>query len=97
MQPYTTHENDWMASRRDTGAPAPHLTSHSVTPNSAAQHAAPFLDDAVIRRHMRRGERLRALEVKRCVVGLFRLPARLVSAVRSSIGATRHRTANRTG
>ncbi|WP_281684421.1 hypothetical protein [Thalassobaculum salexigens] len=68
MHPYTAQENEWLSGRNASEASA---STASVPPLTKP---VAVIDDAVIRMHMRRGERMRAEEVRRCVVGLFRLP-----------------------
>ena len=70
MHPYTAQENEWLSGRSDSDTPVLPLTKPALV-----------LDDAVIQMHMRRGERMRALEVRRCMVALFRLPAAALRSV----------------
>lgn len=63
MHPYTTQENEWLSDRYGEADPSKPLTKPIAV-----------LDDATLRMFMRRGERMRAQEIRRCVVGLFRLP-----------------------
>ncbi|WPZ36592.1 hypothetical protein T8K17_10630 [Thalassobaculum sp. OXR-137] len=70
MHPYTAQENEWLSGRNASEASVPPLTKPVAV-----------IDDAVIRMHMRRGERMRAEEVRRCVAALFRLPVTALRAV----------------
>lgn len=70
MHPYTAQENEWLSGHRDDGiSPAPLIEPVAL------------IDDAVIRMHMRRGERIRAEEVRRIFVGFFRLPGNALRAL----------------
>lgn len=81
MHPYTAHENDWL-SGSDSATPAADILTDPTTPSSAPLHRqVPMIDDTVIRLHMRRGEKIRAQEVKRCFVALFRLPGNALRSV----------------
>lgn len=74
MHPYTAQENDWLSGDSDkTAQPAP-----TVTP---LEKPSVEIDDATVRMHMRRGEQMRAQEVKRCFVALFRLPGNALRAL----------------
>lgn len=70
MHPYTAQENDWLSGHADKAATTVPLNK-SVT----------VIDDAVIRMHMRRGERMRAQEVRRCFSALFRSPVTALRAL----------------
>ncbi|MEQ8585614.1 MAG: hypothetical protein RLO01_06435 [Thalassobaculaceae bacterium] len=70
MHPYTAQENEWLSGHHGDPAPSAPL------PKPVAQ-----IDDAVIRMHMRRGERIRAQEVRRVFGGLFRLPGTALRAL----------------
>ncbi|WP_420564216.1 hypothetical protein [Thalassobaculum sp.] len=70
MHPYTTQENEWLSGRYGEADPSKPLTKPIAV-----------IDDAVIRMHMRRGERMRAEEVRRLTVALFRLPVTALRAL----------------
>jgi hypothetical protein len=70
MHPYTAQENDWLSGANAAAAPTTPLTK-----------ATTVIEDAVIRMHMRRGERMRAQEVRRCFSALFRSPVTALRAI----------------
>lgn len=63
MHPYTAQENEWLSGPNAADAPVSPLHKPVVV-----------IDDALIRMHMRRGERMRSQEIRRLVVAMFRLP-----------------------
>ncbi|MCR9071485.1 MAG: hypothetical protein NXI18_07190 [Alphaproteobacteria bacterium] len=69
MHPYTAHENAWLSE-----------PARSAEIPGRAEESVALIDDAVIRMHMRRGERMRSQEVRRLVVVLFRLPGAVLRA-----------------
>ena len=75
MHPYTAQENEWLSGRNPSEAP---VSGTSVPPLTKP---VAVIDDAVIQMHMRRGERMRSQEVRRCFTALFRLPATALRAL----------------
>ncbi|MFX4223919.1 MAG: hypothetical protein ACMVO3_24930 [Thalassobaculum sp.] len=71
MHPYTAQENAWLSEPMVAAAPPVPPLEPSVAP----------INDAVIRMHMRRGERMRSQEIRRLVVALFRLPGTGIRAL----------------
>ncbi|MDF1794391.1 MAG: hypothetical protein P1U88_20935 [Thalassobaculaceae bacterium] len=70
MYPYNAQENDWLSGSANAAA--------ATTP---LEKPVAVIDYAVIRMHMRRGERMRAQEVQRIFTAVYRFPGITLRAI----------------